>query len=139
MTSLITTYSPFISKTNFRPIICLLLKCSYAKKIESAGGISSLGKKKKMAKIGSIVEKKIIPVETDPHKLVNYVCGSNLLREGEDIKLKPDSEYPDWLWTLRTGKVLPLNKLEYNSKEYWRRIRKMGMRRNNQLSKLKKF
>jgi large subunit ribosomal protein L54 len=33
------------------------------------------------------------------------VCGSNLLKEGEDIKLKPDDEYPDWLWTLRTGEM----------------------------------
>ena len=54
--------------------------------------------------MGPIVEKKIIPVETDPHKLVNFVCGTNLLREGgEDVKLKPDSEYPEWLWTLNTG------------------------------------
>lgn len=52
-----------------------------------------------------MMEKKIIPVETDPQKLVNYVCGSNLLKEGEDIKLKPDDEYPDWLWTLRTGEM----------------------------------
>ena len=54
------------------------------------------------------MEKKILPVETDSHKLVNFVCGTNLLREGgEDIKLKPDSEYPDWLWTLHTGKIVP--------------------------------
>jgi hypothetical protein len=49
------------------------------------------------------MEKKIIPVETDSQKLVSYVCGSNLFKEGDDIKLKPDEEYPDWLWTLRTG------------------------------------
>jgi hypothetical protein len=30
----------------------------------------------------------------DPHKLVNFVCGSNYKLEGEDIKIKPDSEYP---------------------------------------------
>jgi large subunit ribosomal protein L54 len=72
----------------------------------SAGGIASLGKKKgKLSKLGPMMEKKIIPVETDPQKLVNYVCGSNLLKEGEDIKLKPDDEYPDWLWTLRTGEM----------------------------------
>jgi large subunit ribosomal protein L54 len=50
-----------------------------------------------------MMEKKIVPVETDAQKLVNYVCGSNLLKGGEDIKLKADNEYPDWLWTLRTG------------------------------------
>jgi large subunit ribosomal protein L54 len=71
--------------------------------IISAGGIASLGKKKKLSKLGPMMEKKVIPVETDTQKLVNYVCGSNLLKEGEDVKLKPDDEYPDWLWTLRTG------------------------------------
>jgi large subunit ribosomal protein L54 len=69
----------------------------------SAGGIASLGKKKKLSKLGQMMEKKVIPVETDTQKLVNYVCGSNLLKEGEDVKLKPDDEYPDWLWTVRTG------------------------------------
>lgn len=33
------------------------------------------------------MEKKIIPVETDANKLVNYVCGSNYLKTGEDIKV----------------------------------------------------
>lgn len=50
------------------------------------------------------MEKKVLPVETDPVRLVNYVCGTNMLKEGgEDIQIKPDSEYPDWLWTIRTG------------------------------------
>ena len=26
--------------------------------------------------------------------------GLNLLKKGSDPPLKPDSEYPDWLWTL---------------------------------------
>lgn len=69
----------------------------------SAGGIASLGKKKKLSKLGPVMEKRIVPVETDAHKLVNYVCGSNPLKGGEDMKLKADDEYPDWLWTLRTG------------------------------------
>jgi hypothetical protein len=69
----------------------------------AAGGIASLGKKKKLSKLGPMMEKKIVPVETDAQKLVNYVCGSNLLKDGEDIQVKPDDEYPDWLWTLRIG------------------------------------
>lgn len=45
-----------------------------------------------------------LPVETDPEKLVNYVCGSHPVKENrEDLKIKDDSEYPEWLWTLRTG------------------------------------
>ncbi|KAJ4434461.1 hypothetical protein ANN_23023 [Periplaneta americana] len=105
-----------------------------------AGGIASLGKKKgKFSKLGPMMEKKILPVETDPQRLVNYVCGSNLYKEGEDIKLKSDSEYPEWLWTLRTGKALTLDDLDPDTKDYWRKLRKLGMKRNNQLRKLKKF
>lgn len=44
-------------------------------------------KKKKMGKVGPVAEKKVIPVETDPTRLVNYVCGSNYMQKGEDIKV----------------------------------------------------
>lgn len=44
-------------------------------------------KKKKIGKVGPVAEKKVIPVETDPTKLVNYVCGSNYMQKGEDIKV----------------------------------------------------
>lgn len=44
-------------------------------------------KKKKQGKLGPIAEKVEIPVETDAHKLVNYVCGSNYKLTGEDIKV----------------------------------------------------
>lgn len=85
------------------------------------------------------MEKKILPVETDTEKLVKYVCGSNILKTGKDIELKPNSEYPDWLWTLHTGPPLPLELLDPDSKQYWRRIRTMGLKRNNKFAKLKKF
>lgn len=44
-------------------------------------------KKKKIGKVGPVAEKMVIPVETDPVKLVNYVCGSNYMQKGEDIKV----------------------------------------------------
>lgn len=44
-------------------------------------------KKKKLGKLGPIAEKVVIPVETDAHKLVNYVCGSNINKTGEDVKV----------------------------------------------------
>ena len=83
--------------------------------------------------------KKQLPVETNPEKLVTYVCGSNIYKTGEDIKIKEDSEYPDWLWTLRTGKVPPLEELDPESMEYWSRLRKMYRQRYNTLHKGKKF
>lgn len=96
-------------------------------------------KRKKLGKMGPTVEKKILPVETDPEKLIKYVCGANIFKTGEEIPLKPDSEYPNWLWNLRLGPPIPLEELDPNSKQYWRRIRKMAMRRNNKLAQLKKF
>lgn len=53
--------------------------------------ILALGKKmggKVGGKMGAVAEKKVMPVETDPHKLVNYVCGSNIYVKGEDVKVK---------------------------------------------------
>lgn len=44
-------------------------------------------KLKKLGKLGPIMEKKEIPVETDANKLVSYVCGSNIMKKGEDIKV----------------------------------------------------
>lgn len=46
-----------------------------------------MAKKKKIGKVGPVAEKKVIPVETDATKLVNYVCGSNYMKTGEDIKV----------------------------------------------------
>lgn len=67
----------------------------------------SLGKsKKKVGKGGPVLEKIQIPVETDAKKLIKFVCGSNILKEGQDVELKPDSEYPDWLWNLNIGNIL---------------------------------
>ncbi|KAF8766703.1 39S ribosomal protein L54 like protein [Argiope bruennichi] len=58
----------------------------------------------------TLTQKKRLPAESDVKKLVNYCCGSNIYKEGEDVKLKDDSEYPDWLWTLRLGPPPPLGK-----------------------------
>jgi Mitochondrial ribosomal protein L37 len=77
---------------------------SFAVAIGSLG--SKATSKKKLGKLGSATEKLVLSAETDTQKLHDYVCGSNLLKEGgEEIKIQPDSEYPDWLWTLRTGEL----------------------------------
>lgn len=71
----------------------------------------SLGKsKKKITKGGPVLERFEFPVETDAKKLVNFVCGSNILKEGQDVEVQPDSEYPDWLWNLNIGNFVILNK-----------------------------
>ncbi|XP_068910192.1 large ribosomal subunit protein mL54 [Tenebrio molitor] len=115
-------------------------KNNYAKK--DTGSVSMIGgalKKKKLGKIGPVVEKKVLPVETDAEKLVKFVCGSNIYTTGEDVQVKPDNEYPEWLWSVRTGPPPPLEELDPNSKVYWKRIRKLALRQNNKLAQLKKF
>ena len=65
-----------------------------------------MGKKGKIGKVGPTLEKKILPVETDVNRLVTHLCGSCITKTGEDIKLKEDSEYPDWLWQINTGELI---------------------------------
>lgn len=46
------------------------------------------------------------------------VClGANYFKTGEDPLIKPESEYPDWLWELDKPP-------EEGSKQFWRRMRK---------------
>lgn len=105
-----------------------------------AGNIQGLGKSKKKGKqMGPVVEKVVLPVETDTKLLVKFVCGSNINKEGKDIELKDDSEYPEWLWKLNTGKPKPIEEVDPGTLEYWRRVRKMGMKRSNELARLRKF
>ncbi|EFN88162.1 39S ribosomal protein L54, mitochondrial [Harpegnathos saltator] len=85
------------------------------------------------------VEKKVLSVETDPYKLQSHVCGTNIYKEGEDVKIKSDSEYPSWLWNIRTGPPPPLEEMDPNTKQYWRRLRLLGLRRNNKIKGTKKF
>lgn len=73
------------------------------------------------------VTKKKFNVETDPHKLVNYLCGGQYMKEGPEVKLKPDSEYPDWLWTLRTDGAVPLHEMNPGTIEYWERVKALQL------------
>ncbi|KAB0803977.1 hypothetical protein PPYR_00947 [Photinus pyralis] len=107
-------------------------RMTYAKATVLGGAL----KKKKGGKGGPMTEKRVLPVETDPERLVNYACGTNIFKTGEDVKLLPDSEYPTWLWDVRTGPPPPLEELDPNSKEYWRRVRKMAIKRNTQLARI---
>ncbi len=78
-------------------------------------------------------------VEEDPEKLLKYCCGANYYKEGPEVELKPDSEYPDWLWDLHIGPPKKLEELDPESPQYWRRLKKMDIKRQNKLSKYKKF
>lgn len=106
---------------------------------KAVGGKLKPGGLKPGGKAAPVLEKKIMSVETDPNRLVSHLCGSNLMKEGDDIKLKSDEEYPEWLWNLRTGPPIPLEEMEEGSEEYWRRVRKLSLRRQNSLRHLDKY
>ncbi|CAH8531997.1 unnamed protein product [Dicrocoelium dendriticum] len=55
----------------------------------------------------------------------------------DPIPLKPDSQYPEWLWNLRTDrKPPPLNQLDRNSYQFWRRVRRDNQKRWGRLATL---
>lgn len=87
------------------------------------------------AKMGAQrVAKVLLEVETDAAKLTSYCCGANINAHGKDPELKADSEYPDWLWSLRTERSPPkLSEYEEDSLEMWRRKKKLALRRKNHL------
>ncbi|XP_052281181.1 uncharacterized protein LOC127878692 [Dreissena polymorpha] len=84
--------------------------------------------------------KKKFEVETNAELLCTRLCGGNVFKEGEDPVLGKDEDYPDWLWKLRTEKgPIPLEELTEDDTRYWRRLRKMTMKENNKLMKIRKF
>lgn len=111
---------------------------AYLKTVLAVSMLGGALKKKKMGKLGPIVEKVVLPVETDTEKLTKYLCGGNIYKTGEEIPLKPDSEYPDWLWNLRLGPRPLLEELEPGSREYWKVARKIGIAKNQILLKIKR-
>ncbi|XP_054278777.1 39S ribosomal protein L54, mitochondrial-like [Macrosteles quadrilineatus] len=114
----------------------------FVKQSYATGAIASLGKSKGKlkGKIGAAAEKVKLPVETDAKRLVKYLCGSNIQAEGgQEIELKPDNEYPEWLWKLHIGKNKSLEELDPNTLDYWQKVRSLAIRRNHRLSKQRKF
>ncbi|XP_022615300.1 39S ribosomal protein L54, mitochondrial [Seriola dumerili] len=102
--------------------------CGYAKKVATKG-------KKGMVK----EELKGPEVCKDPVRLTSYAVGVNIFKQGDDPKLKPPEEYPEWLFELNLGAPKNLQELEPESWEYWKRLRKENIWRFNRLHKGKKF
>ncbi|XP_071808741.1 large ribosomal subunit protein mL54-like [Asterias amurensis] len=94
---------------------------------------------KKAGRGRSVEPKELMEVNTDAEYLVSHCSGSNYFKEGQDVKLGPDEDYPDWLWDLHIGPPLKLEEMSQDSPQYWRKLREMHMKRNNRLAKVKKF
>ncbi|KAL1783597.1 39S ribosomal protein L54, mitochondrial [Sigmodon hispidus] len=76
---------------------------------------------------------------TDPVQLTTHAMGVNIYKEGQDVALKPDSEYPEWLFQVNLGPPKTLEELEPESREYWRLLRKQNIWRHNRLSRNKRL
>lgn len=63
------------------------------------------------------------PKSTDAEYLVSHVSGSCYFETGEDVKIKDDSQYPDWIWKLDLGKPKQPSELEFGTKEYWEAVK----------------
>ncbi|XP_016019053.1 39S ribosomal protein L54, mitochondrial [Rousettus aegyptiacus] len=76
---------------------------------------------------------------TDPVQLTTHAMGVNIYKEGQDVVLKPDAEYPEWLFQMNVGPPKQLEELDPETREYWRLLRKHNIWRHNRLSKSRKF
>ncbi|KAM5307191.1 large ribosomal subunit protein mL54 [Glossophaga mutica] len=76
---------------------------------------------------------------TDPVRLTTHAMGVNIYKEGQDVVLKPDAEYPEWLFQMNVGPPKKLEELDPETREYWRLLRKQNIWRHNRLSKNQKF
>ena len=82
---------------------------------------------------------KHLDVEEDPEKLCKFVCSANIYTEGSDPEIKPDSQYPEWLWTLRTERGAPkLEDLDPNTYRYWRHVRRQELFRQAKIKRVKR-
>eukprot|EP00063_Salmo_salar_P096860 XP_014071695.1 PREDICTED: 39S ribosomal protein L54, mitochondrial-like isoform X2 [Salmo salar] len=85
--------------------------CGYAKKVEK----------------GKCIVKDVLKgpeLCKDPVKLTSHAVGVNILKQGDDPALKPHKEYPEWLFQLQLGPLKNIHKLEPDSREYWKVLRK---------------
>ena len=77
-------------------------------------------------------------VETDPEKLVKFCCGLNIYKTGgEEVPIKPDAEYPEWLWELTLDRGPTLDEMQPDTLEWWSRKRRIALRYKNKLSRNK--
>ncbi|XP_061832438.1 large ribosomal subunit protein mL54 [Nerophis lumbriciformis] len=106
-----------------------LQACGYAKKVAVKGKGKGLVKDELQGP----------EVCKDPERLTTYAVGANIYKQGEDPKLKPPEEYPEWLFHINLGPTCQLHQLEEDTWEYWKRLRKENIWRHNRLRKGKKF
>ncbi|KAF7667096.1 hypothetical protein LDENG_00076500 [Lucifuga dentata] len=110
-------------------ILSKIQTCGYAKKV--AAKVKGKGMVKEELKGPEVCK--------DPVRLTSYAVGVNIMKHGEDPKLKAPEEYPEWLFQLNLGEPKKLHELDPDNWKYWKRLRKENIWRFNKLHKGKKL
>ncbi|XP_041060668.1 39S ribosomal protein L54, mitochondrial [Carcharodon carcharias] len=115
-----------------------LLQCGRVRRV-AANGYAKKATVKGKGKMGVKEALQGPEVCKDPVILTTHAVGVNIYKQGKDPELRPDTEYPEWLFTLNLGPPKSLDELDPESREYWKRIRKQHMWQHNKVHKGKKF
>nr|XP_056700056.1 39S ribosomal protein L54, mitochondrial [Euleptes europaea] len=75
----------------------------------------------------------------DPVLLTTHAVGTNIYKQGPEVALKPDSEYPEWLLQMDLGPPKKLEDLDPDTMEYWRFLRKENLKQKYRLRKVRPF
>uniref|UniRef100_A0A1D1Y6V6 Large ribosomal subunit protein mL54 n=1 Tax=Anthurium amnicola TaxID=1678845 RepID=A0A1D1Y6V6_9ARAE len=86
----------------------------FVKEAVGSRGFAAGGAKSKKGSKGSADAPKASTISKEVK--ATTVVGANILKDGADPKIMPDSEYPDWLWHL-LDKQLPLSELRRKNLE----------------------
>ncbi|TFK08821.1 tetraspanin-3-like [Platysternon megacephalum] len=84
-------------------------------------------------------EMKGLEVCKDPMLLTTHTMGGNFHRQGPEVAPKDGSEHPDWLFQMHLRPPKKLEKLDPETPQDWRLLRKHNTWCHNKLSKSKKF
>lgn len=92
------------------------------------------------ASVGITKLKKMQEVETDTSRLVSHCCGLDYSVEGgKDPELGPDSDYPEWLFSMNVRRPKPTSdELEPGTMEHYLAMREEHAIRQRKIKKLKR-